>query len=53
MEAGGGLLLLDPILHGVAIIKYMDWTLDPADCNDQYQEGGNSMRYQGLAWAEM
>ena len=52
LEAGGGLLLIDPILKGVAIIKYMDWTLDPADCNDQYQEGGGSMRYQGLAWAE-
>ncbi len=52
MESGGGLLLLDPILHGVAIIKYMDWALDPADCNDQYQEGADSMRYQGLAWAE-
>jgi len=52
LEAGGGLLLIDPVLKGVSIIKYMDWTLDPADCNDQYLEGANSMRYQGLAWAE-
>jgi len=53
LEAGGGFLLLDPILHGISTLKYMDWEPDPSLCNDAYAEGVDSTRYEGLAWAEV
>jgi len=53
LEAGGGLLMIDPAFHGVTMIKYVDWVTDPALCNDQYEEGVNHKRYEGLIWAEV
>ena len=54
LAAGGGFLILDPILHGMRLTRYADWTLDPAECNDLFQpEGADPSRYEGLLWAEI
>ncbi len=53
LDAGGGLLLIDPYFHGVTMIKYADWVTDPALCNDEYEEGADHKRYEGLIWAEV
>ncbi len=52
LDAGGGFLLVDPILHGVRLSKYADWVTDPSMCNDVYEEGATNHRYEGLMWAE-
>ncbi len=53
LEAGGGFLLPDPILHGVRFTRAAEWTTDPQECNDEFQMGADPSHYEGLLWAEI